>query len=108
MNSAEKQCRCSRVGRGVQTFRIRGLRKKFEVITELGPASELQIESRAVCQCRSCGRFFALIRVPIKEVEEFLMAADSSFWKFWDWSSIADAAPSCRWRGPKVDTRFVL
>jgi hypothetical protein len=104
----EKACRCSRVGPGVQTFRIRGLRTKFEVVSELGPAEELQIESRAVCRCRSCGRLFALVQVPVKDVEEFLIAVDSSFWKFWDWAAIADAAPSCRWRGPTVDASYVL
>jgi hypothetical protein len=46
--------------------------------------------------------------VPVKDLEEFLIAGDSTFWKFWDWAAIADAAPSCRWRGPTVDERYVL
>ena len=108
MNVVEERCRCSRIGRGVQTFRIRGLNKKFQVVSDLGPAHELQIESRAVCQCRLCGRYFALLKVPVKDLEEFLIPVESSLWHFWDWSAIADAAPSCRWRGPAVDVRHVL
>jgi hypothetical protein len=103
----EAECPCSRIGRGVQAFRIRGFRRKFRTLSELGPAWECELEFRAVLECRRCGRPFALVRAFYKDVEEILVAVPSPSWKFWDWAKISEISDSCRWRGSYFDERWV-
>lgn len=107
MAATQSSCECSRIGRGAQTFRIRGFANKFEMVADLGPATELFLESRIVCSCKACNRCFALIRVLEKDVEEILVAVFWQDWSFWNWAEIASEGVSCRWRGSEVDERYV-
>ena len=100
-------CRCVKIGSGVQTFRIRWARFKFRVVQRLPPIRESLIESREIWSCRRCGRLFAIVRVPFKDLEEILVRPTTQVPSEWDWNSIAAAAESVRWRGPGDEPRVV-
>jgi hypothetical protein len=79
----------------------------FRRIARLGGVFEQSIGSREVWQCRRCGQLFAVMRIPFKDEEEIAVRAENPDWAAWDWSSLADIANRCRWRGPSLDERYV-
>jgi len=101
-------CPCSAIGPGVQTFRIRDIDGQFKKVETLGPDYPKCLESRAVWICSSCAKYFARIQVPSKDIEEFLIPMESGDWQSWDWGRLAEQSNQCRWRGPKLDSRYVL
>jgi hypothetical protein len=100
-------CRCDKIGAGVQTFRIRWARLKFRVVERLPPLREELIESRAIWACRRCGRMFAVVRIPFKDLEEILVRPTFQAASDWDWNAIASTAESVRWRGPAYEPRVL-
>ena len=103
-----QSCKCSAIGIGVQTFRIRDISAHFEKVADLKPDLANYLDSRSIWTCRSCGQFFACIQVPFKDAEEFLIPMSSPDWQAWNWSLLPEIAEKCRWRGPQLDARFVL
>jgi hypothetical protein len=102
-------CKCEAIGKGVQTFRVRWLTRRFlfRRVAHLGGIYEQYIGSRQVWQCRRCGQMFAVMRIPFNDEEEILVRAESPDWAAWDWGALADIAGRCRWRGPSLDERYV-
>ena len=104
----ENSCQCSAVGRGVQVFRIRHPEHFFEVVADVGSDCGHFLDARGVWACRLCGQRFAWMRIPFKDEEEILVRADSQNWQDWNWEALAETAGQCRWRGEKIDKRYVL
>lgn len=88
--------------------RIRFPRIKFRVIERLAPLLERQIDSRQVWACRKCGQLFAVVRLPLKDLEEIVVRPGSQDSSGWDWEEIAAVAAGVRWRGSSNEARFIV
>jgi hypothetical protein len=97
----------SRIGIGVQLFRIRHPLRHFEEVADLGPLHEKLIGGRRVWRLRATGVFYALLEIPFKDEEQILVRAPDGDWGAWDWGALAMVAEGCRWRGPDLDDRWI-
>jgi len=95
------------IGKGVQLFRIRKPMRHFEELADLGSMSDVMIAGRKVWRLKGSKIHFALLSIPYKDVEDILVRADSPDWSEWNWKALAEIADGCRWRGPKMDTRWI-
>ena len=51
--------------------------------------------------------YFALLTIPYKDEEDLLVRANCPDWDSWEWNELAKIAEGCRWRGPKLDARWI-
>ena len=93
---------------GVQLFRIRNPKNYFEEIAVLGPLPEAMIGERRIWKLKDENVFYALLEIPYKDVEKILVKAPSADWNKWNWEDLASIADGCRWRGSKLDKRYVV
>jgi hypothetical protein len=80
----------------------------FDIIEELDPDHSNHIAARSVWRCKQCGDLFAYLKIPQKDEEEIILRVSNGNPQTWDWSELANLAGSVRWRGPKLDKRWVL
>jgi hypothetical protein len=97
----------AKIGRGVQLFRIRHPKRRFEEIADLGGLPEAMIVGRRVWRLRETHIYFALLTIPFKDEEDLLVRAEGADWSSWDWAELATIADQCRWRGPQIDERWI-
>jgi len=96
------------IGDGVQLFRVRNPDKYFLKQIDLPGIPEFWIDRRQVWKIKDSDFWYALLGIPFKDIEDILVRAPDSDWQRWDWKSLADIASGCRWRGPELDSRYVL
>jgi hypothetical protein len=101
-------CKSDRIGNGVQLFRIRDPQSIFDVVEELEPDHTIFIAARAVWRCKFCGDLFAYLKIPYKDEEEIIVRAKNDKPATWDRSELVHLAGSVRWRGSRVDKRWVV
>jgi hypothetical protein len=101
-------CKCNKIGVGVQLFRIRNPESSFEIVEELNPDYSKFIGARSIWRCKECGDLFAYLKIPFKDEEEIIVRAKSDDPTTWDWAELVDLAGKVRWRGPELDERWVL
>jgi len=94
------------IGDGVQTFRIRNFDQHFSIVEDLGPDYANFLESRKIVNLIDEDILYALVRVPYKDIEEFLIRISTDI-KSINWKEIADRVERCRWRGPQLDQRYI-
>lgn len=97
--SAESEhCICTRLGDGVQLFRVRHPLEHFLEVADMGEDFANMIVSRKVWRCRNCDQLFALLRIPFKAEEEILVKLQDGSTDF-DWNVLAEKAATLRWQG---------
>ena len=101
-------CDCLKLGEAAQTFRIRKPKKLFEVIATLSPDRANFMDAREVWACRSCGQLFAMMRIPEKDLIEYLVRGLSDDWTTWNWKVLADLTTLSRWRGQAFEDQYLL
>lgn len=101
MNSLSKA-----IGDGIQTFRIRNFEQHFSIVDDLGPDYANYLESRKIVKLIDEDILYALVRVPYKDIEEFVIRITTDINSI-DWKEIADRTEKCRWRGPELDQRYI-
>ena len=94
------------IGEGIQTFRIRDFDRYFSVVEDLGPDYANYLESRKIVTLDDEDILYALVRVPYKDVEEFVIRITTDIDSI-DWKEIAKRTEECRWRGPELDLRYI-
>ncbi len=100
MNSLSKL-----IGMGVGTFRIRDFDKHFSVLEDLGPDYPNFLESRKIVKLIEEDVLYALVQVPYKSMEEFVIRITDP--KAIDWKEIVEKTKNCTWRGPQLDPRYI-
>ena len=95
------------IGKGVQTFRIRNFNQHFEEVKDFGPNCLHYLDARKIVKLKTEGKYYALVRIPFKDVEEFIVQLENENFDDIDWEKIGDIAEHCRWKGPKLDKRYI-
>ena len=103
-------CICDSVGEALPVWRIRRLSEHFDRVNDLGPDTANWTAKREIWSCRSCRRLFALVRVPEKDEQDYLVRTPDDDWPRWDWIAIVEAtARIVGWRGEASgEEKFVL
>jgi hypothetical protein len=96
-----------KIGIGIQTFRIKNFWGLFSLVEDLGPDYEKYLESRKIVKLNDEDEYYALVQIPYKDIEEFVIRIDKTILSIIDWNNIAEISSKCRWRGPKIDKRFI-
>jgi hypothetical protein len=93
------------IGIGVQIFRIRNFDQHFSVVEDLGPDYPNFLESRKIVKLIDESVLYALVRVPYKDIEEFVIRIADA--ESINWKEIVDKTEKCRWRGAELDKRYI-
>ena len=103
-------CVCDRIGEALPVFRIRRIEKHFLLWRDLGPATDIFTAKRQVWRCKACKRLFALVRVPEKDEQDYLVRPPDDDFLSWDWASLVEATSrSIGWKGlSSGEAKFVL
>jgi hypothetical protein len=62
-----------RIGIGVQTFRIMDIDRYFTLVKDLGPDYNKFLDSRKIVKLKCQDVYYALVGVPDKDMEEFVV-----------------------------------
>jgi hypothetical protein len=105
----DRPCQVSqKVGSGVQLFRIRHPKLFFKEVATLPGMRDESIVERRVWKVKDEDVYYALLTIPYKDEEKILVRAPNANWEEWDWKQLASQADACRWKGPSLDSRYVL
>ncbi|MBN2041805.1 MAG: hypothetical protein JW864_17345 [Spirochaetes bacterium] len=99
-----------RIGKGVQTFRIKGFENLYTEVMDFGPDHENFLQSRKVIKLKSENKYYAMVEIPYKDVEQFIVLLENCNFEFFndiDWVNVAKTTESCLWIGPQFESRFI-
>ncbi len=96
-----------KIGKGIQTFRIKNFNNLFTVVEDLGPDFPNYLNERKVVKLISENKYYALVEVPYKDIVQFIVQLNDNELNVIDWKLIAKSTERLLWRGPKLDDRYI-
>ena len=96
-----------KIGQGKQTFRIPDFWNYFMNVTDFGADYKNLYESRKIIKLKDHDIYFALVRVPFNDIEEFIIRIPTCDPDKVNWDEVMKVCEICRWRGPTLEPKML-